>query len=109
MKAAIYIRTNINEKAHISQVVHLSNLAHINRWQSEIFSEFINGLTSKRVKEELLSRLYKNEFDVVMVYKLSDWSVMLSELLKEINMMTSKGKRFFSYWENFEVQQVKYI
>ena len=37
-----------------------------------------------------------------MVYKFSDWSIRLAELLKEINMVTSKGKRFFSYSENFD-------
>lgn len=102
MKAAIYIRTKTNKKDYSSQFIHLSNFASINGWQSEIFSETLNDMRSQHVKKELLSRLYRNEFDVIIVYKFADWSIRLSDLLKEINLVTSKGKRFFSYSENFD-------
>ncbi len=102
MKAAIYIKTRIIDQGNNSPTIQLSSFAYMKGWQSEIFSETLNDMGSQNVKKELLSRLYRNEFDVLMVYKFSDWSVRLSDLLKEINLVMSKGKRFFSYSENFD-------
>ena len=102
MKAAIYIKTRIIDQGNNSLIIQLSSFAYMKGWQSEIFSETLNDMGSQHVKKELLSRLYRNEFDVLMVYKFSDWSIRLPDLLKEINLVVSKGKRFFSYSEYFD-------
>jgi predicted DNA-binding transcriptional regulator AlpA len=102
MRVAIYTGKRIDEKANTSQVVQLTYFAQMKAWDYEVFSEVTKQTDLQPVKEEVLIRLQRNEFGAVLVYRLGDWSFTSVELVEEINMLKSRGKRFISLHENFD-------
>lgn len=106
MKAAIYIGKRIDEKENPGQVIQLINFTQMKGWDYEVFSEVSNTIESQPVKTEVLTRLKRNEFAVVIIYKLNDWTLTPVELVDEINMLVSGGIRFISLQENFDTSTV---
>jgi predicted DNA-binding transcriptional regulator AlpA len=102
MKAAIYIGKRIDEKENPDQIIQLINFTQMKGWEYEVFSEVTNTIESLPVKTEVLTRLRRNEFGVVIIYKLNDWKFTTVELVNEINMLLSGGIRFISLQENFD-------
>ena len=106
MKAAIYIGKRIDEKENPGQVIQLINFTQMKGWDYEVFSEVTNTIESQPVKAEVLTRLRRNEFGVVIIYRLNDWTFTTVELVDEINMLVSGGIRFISLQENFDTSTV---
>jgi len=102
LKVAIYIGSGNKEQGNGSQVVQLSNFAYLREWEYEIFSEAISCKRIQSVKENLLLRLRRNEFGVLLLYMLSDWASIPTGWLEEINMLCAKGIRVISLNENFD-------
>jgi DNA invertase Pin-like site-specific DNA recombinase len=102
MQAALYIGPHINDFVISDKISKLSEFAYFKKWDYQIFRETINDYGSRPIKEELMSLLLRKDFEVVMVYRFSDWSITSIGLMEEINKLVAKEIRFFAYYENFD-------
>ncbi len=84
MTATIYIGSRIDQPDD-NQLTLLIEFAISRGWNYIVFSENISIEETQSVKKELLVRLRRNEFDIVLVHKLRDWVCSLTKLINEIS------------------------
>lgn len=102
MDIAIYIIGSDDRESNKYRLTLLVEKAKSEGCQYKIFSEIADKNGTQSLKKDLLSRVYKNEFDCILVSRLSDWSNSLLRLASEVSELYSKGIRFFSLNENFD-------
>ena len=73
-KVAIYIRVSTSEQTVENQRIRLIEYAVKNGYKFEVFEEVESTRKTRPVKQALLARLRKNEYDAVVVYKLDRWA-----------------------------------
>lgn len=102
MNAAIYIIASDDNESNQYRLKLLVERVKSERWQYKIFSEIADKIGTQPLKKDLLTRVYRNEFDTILISRLSDWSNSLLRLSSELKELDSKGIRFISYNENFD-------
>jgi excisionase family DNA binding protein len=102
MKAAIYIMVSDDKESNQHRLKLLVERVKSEGRQYKIFPEIADKKGTQPLKKDLLSRIYKNEFDAVLVSRMRDWSDSLLRLSSELNELNSKGIRFISFNENFD-------
>lgn len=79
-RIAIYTRVSTQEQTTLNQQNTLVQYANSQGWSYEIFSENQSTRKTRPVKQELLAKLRKAEYDGVIVYKLDRWARSVSAL-----------------------------
>ncbi len=102
MKTAIYLLASDDRESERYRLTLLVEKAKSEGWQYKIFSEIVDEKGTQPLKKDLLSRVYKKEFDTILIYRLSEWSGFTAQLSMELNELLIKGIRFFSLNENFD-------
>lgn len=102
MKVSIYILASNDRVSNQNRLTLLVEKAKSEGCQYKIFSEIADKNGTQSLKKDLLSRVYNNEFDTILVSRLRDWSSSLLRLSSELNELNLKGIRFISYNENFD-------
>lgn len=102
-KTAIYCRVSTIDQQNLNQSYVLSEYCKNNNWEYEIFEEVESTRHTRPIKQIVLDKLRKKEFERVVVYKLDRWARSSQELLSEIMELTNKGIIFVSYKENFDL------
>lgn len=94
MKIAIYIRVSRKDLHPENQRIQLVDHAKMKKWDYEIFEEIESTRKTRPIKQELLSKLRKGQFNGVLVWKLDRWARSLQELIMDINELKSKNREF---------------
>lgn len=102
IKAALYCRVSTSDQKNENQEIRLIEYAKANNFQYDIFREVESTRRSRPVKQDLLSRLRKNEYDCLIVYKLDRYARSSSELILEIKELLEKGVAFISISDNLD-------
>ena len=102
MKVAIYCRVSKGDLKPENQRLQLESYAIQKNWQYEIFEETESTRKTRPIKEEILSRIRKGEFDGVLIYKLDRWARSLQELIMNVTEITNRGKQFIVLTQPFD-------
>jgi len=102
MKLAIYCRVSTNEQNPENQKIRLIEYAKEKGLTYDVFSEVESTRKTRPIKAELLHRLRNGKYDGVLIYKLDRWARSSTELILEIDELTSKGLTFISLTENLD-------
>jgi len=102
MKVAIYIRVSTQEQTVENQKLRLVDYCQRNSHTYDIFEEVESSRKTRPVKQTLLDKLRKREYDAVLVYKLDRWARSTVELILEIEELLGRGVQFISFSENID-------
>ena len=102
MKVAVYIRVSTDDQTHENQKIRLVDYCQRNGHVYEVFEETESTRRTRPIKQALLDRLRKREFDAVLVYKLDRWARSTVDLILEIEELLSRGVQFISFSENID-------
>lgn len=101
MKVAVYSRVS-REDLHLeNQATALRHRVEAEGWDAEWFEETESTRKTRPVREDVLRRLRKREFDGVLVYSIDRWSRSVSEFALELDEFKSRGIGFYSLREAF--------
>lgn len=103
MKFAIYIRVSKRDMHPENQKLKLIDCAERNNYSYDIFEEKETTRKTRPIKEDLLQRLRRREYDGLLIYKLDRWGRSLTELALEIQELHDKGINFISFMENIDL------
>lgn len=103
MKVAIYIRTSKRDMHPENQLLKLKEFAERNNWEYDIFEERESTRKTRPIKELVLSKLRKREYDGVLIWKLDRWARSVPELILEITELFEKGVNFASFMDNIDL------
>jgi len=103
MKIALYCRVSTDEQTTLNQKLRLEEYAQRMNWDFEIFEETQSSRKTRPVKNNLLNRLRKKEFDGLLIYKLDRWARSSTELITNMNELIEKGIQFISLTDNLDL------
>jgi DNA invertase Pin-like site-specific DNA recombinase len=101
-KVALYCRVSTIEQDTMNQEVRLIDYAKLQGWQYEVYKETESSRKTRPVKQELLQKLRREEYDAIVVYKLDRYARSSSELILEIKELVEKGVAFISISDNLD-------
>jgi DNA invertase Pin-like site-specific DNA recombinase len=94
MNVALYMRVSRDDLNLENQKIPLEKEAQRRGYQYTIFQEEESTRNTRPIKEELLNKLRRGEFDGVMVTKIDRWARSLQELIMNIEELKNRGKHF---------------
>ena len=103
MKYAIYCRVSTRDQHPENQHIELEEYAKRMGYKYEVFKETESTRNTRPVKQGLLQRLRKKEFDGVLIWKLDRWARSLSEMILEVKELLDKGVSFVSLKDNVDL------
>lgn len=103
MKTAIYIRVSKRDMHPENQLLKLKEFAKRNNWKYDVYEEKQSTRKTRPIKEELLNKLRKKEYERLLIYKLDRWARSLPELALEIKELIEKGIIFISLNDNVDL------
>jgi DNA invertase Pin-like site-specific DNA recombinase len=101
-KVALYCRVSTIEQDTMNQEVRLIDYAKLQGWQYDVYKETESSRKTRPVKQELLQKLRREEYDAIVVYKLDRYARSSSELILEIKELVEKGVAFISISDNLD-------
>ena len=96
MKTAIYCRDSTEGQTTENQRLPLVDYAERNGWTYEVFEETETTRKTRPIKQALMKRLRRMEFDALLVLKLDRWARSLRELTLDIEELYNKNIIFIS-------------
>ncbi len=96
MKTAIYCRVSTEGQTTENQRLPLVDYAERNGWTYEVFEETETTRKTRPIKQALMKRLRRMEFDALLVLKLDRWARSLRELTLDIEELYNKNIIFIS-------------
>jgi DNA invertase Pin-like site-specific DNA recombinase len=85
-----------------NQKIRLIDYAEKNSYQYDLFEETESTRRTRPVKQTLLAKLRKNEYESVVVYKLDRWARSSTELILDTKELIDKGIGFISVSDNLD-------
>lgn len=101
-KVAIYSRVSTNEQNNLNQELRLIDYCKEKKWDYDIYNEIESTRKTRPVKQELLTKLRKKDYDAIVVYKLDRYARSSAELILEIKELLEKGVSFISISDNLD-------
>lgn len=99
---ALYIRVSTSEQTVENQRIRVIEYAKNNGCTYDIYEETESTRKTRPVKQSLLTRLRKHEYDAVIVYKLDRWARSSTELILDTKELIDKGIGFISISDNLD-------
>lgn len=103
-KVALYARVSMSNGTQTTenQKIRLEEFARLKGWEYDIYEETESTRKTRPVKQSLLERLRKNEYDSVVIYKLDRWARSSTELILDTKELLDKGIGFISISDNLD-------
>jgi DNA invertase Pin-like site-specific DNA recombinase len=103
-KTALYCRVSLADGSQTTenQKIRLVEYAEKNGLKYDIFEETESTRKTRPVKQALLARLRRNEYDSVVIYKLDRWARSSHELIMDTSELLKKGVGFISVSDNLD-------
>ena len=102
MKVAIYVRVSKRDMNPKNQEIQLKEYANRMGWDADIFEEKETTRKTRPIKEEVLNRLRRKEYDALLIWKLDRWGRSLTELVNNLKELTDKGIKIISLNDNID-------
>jgi DNA invertase Pin-like site-specific DNA recombinase len=103
MKFAIYCRVSTRDQHPENQRIELEEYARRMGYEYEMFEEKESTRKTRPIKQDLLQRLRKKEFDGLLLWRLDRWARSLSEMILEVQELFNKGVSFISLKDNIDL------
>lgn len=102
-KVALYCRVSLSSSQTTeNQKIRLVDYAERNSLTYDLYEETESTRKTRPVKQALLTRLRKHEYDAVVVYKLDRWARSSTELILDTKELIDKGIGFISISDNLD-------
>lgn len=101
-KIALYVRVSTSEQTVENQRIRLIEYSEKNGYSYDIYEEVESTRKTRPVKQALLAKLRKHEYDAVVVYKLDRWARSSTELIIDCKELIDKGIGFISISDNLD-------
>jgi len=101
-KVALYCRVSTADQDTFNQELRLTEFARSKNWDYDIFREIESTRKTRPVKQELLARLRKKDYNAIVVYKLDRYARSSAELILEVKELVDKGISFISLTDNLD-------
>lgn len=101
-KVALYCRVSTAEQDTTNQELCLIEYATRQGWSYDIFREVQSSRKTRPVKQDLLMKLRKKDYDAILVYKLDRYARSSAELILEVKELLDKGVAFISITDNLD-------
>ncbi len=101
---ALYVRVSTSEQTVENQKIRLIEYAEKNGCTYDLFEEVESTRKTRPIKQLLLTRLRKHEYDAVIVFKLDRWARSSTELILDTKELIDKGIGFISVSDNLDFQ-----
>ncbi|MDD3374478.1 MAG: recombinase family protein [Candidatus Omnitrophica bacterium] len=99
---AILVRVSTGDQNYSMQKTQCEEYAKKCGFTYEIFEEKESTRGTRPIKQKLMNRLRKKEFDGVLVYSLSRWERSLKIIVSDMQEFIDKGIVFVSLKENID-------
>lgn len=103
MRVVVYCRVSTRDQHPENQLIQLEEYAKRHNYGYEVFQEKESTRKTRPVKQELMNRLRRKEYDGVLVLKLDRWARSLTELVMDVKELTDKGIAFISVRDNIDL------
>ena len=84
MRVAMYCRVSTRDQHPENQIIELKEYAERHGYDYEVFQEKESTRKTRPIKQDLINRLRRKEFDGVLVWRLDRWARSLSEMIMEV-------------------------
>ena len=101
-KVALYFRVSTQSQTVDNQRLRLVDYAQRNSYTFDEYEEVESTRKTRPVKQALLAKLRKNQYDAVIVYKLDRWARSSTELILDTKELLDKGVGFISISDNLD-------
>ncbi len=103
-KVALYVRISSTDGRQTveNQKIILVDYAQRNKLEYDIFEEEESTRKTRPVKQDLLAKLRKFEYQSVIIYKLDRWARSSTELILDTKELVDKGIGFISLTDNLD-------
>lgn len=101
-KVALYVRVSSEFQTVENQKLRLIEFADLNHYIYDLFEEVESTRKTRPVKQDLLAKLRKRQYDAVIVYKLDRWARSSTELILDTKELLDKGVGFISVSDNLD-------
>ena len=102
MKVVIYCRTSTLDQNPENQRIELEKYARAMGYDYTIFEEQESTKKTRPVKQIVLQKLRRKEYDALMIWKLDRWGRSIIELITDLKELTDKGIKILSLKENID-------
>jgi putative DNA-invertase from lambdoid prophage Rac len=99
---ALYVRVSTSEQTTENQRIRLVEYAEKNGFKYDLFEEVESTRKTRPVKQALLAKLRKNQYESVVVFKLDRWARSSTELILDTKELIDKGVGFISISDNLD-------
>ena len=99
---ALYVRVSTAEQTVENQKIRLIEYAENKGCTYDIYEETESTRKTRPIKQSLLSRLRKKEYDAVVVNKLDRWARSSTELILNVKELIDKKIGFISVSDNLD-------
>lgn len=99
---AIYIRVSTSEQTVENQRIRLIEYAEKQNFSYDMYEEVESTRKTRPVKQALLAKLRKSEYNAVVVFKLDRWARSSTELILDTKELIDKGIGFISVSDNLD-------
>ena len=101
-KVALYCRVSTAEQTNENQKIRLIQYVTDKNLEFDLFEEQESTRKTRPIKQEMLSRARKGEYESIIVYKLDRYARSSTELILETKELTDKGVGFISLSDNLD-------
>lgn len=101
-KVALYMRISTTTQTNDNQKIRLVEYVERNGYEYDVFEEIESMRKTRPVKQELLNRLRRKDYDAVIVYKLDRWARSSTELILDTKELLDQGIGFISISDNLD-------
>ncbi|PKP35448.1 MAG: resolvase [Bacteroidetes bacterium HGW-Bacteroidetes-17] len=99
---ALYLRVSGQTQTIENQKLRLVDYAENKKYTYDIYEEIESTRKTRPVKQALLAKLRKNQYDAVIVNKLDRWARSSTELILDTKELLDKGVGFISINDNLD-------
>jgi len=103
MRYAIYCRVSTKDQRPENQQIELEAYAKRMGYEYKTFKEKESTRGTRPIKQDLMNRLRKKEFDGVLIWKLDRWARSLTEMVLEAEELLKKNIVFISLQDNIDL------
>lgn len=94
MKVAIYVRTSKRDMHPENQLIELERYSKAQGWGYDVYEEQETTRKTRPIKQDLMQKLRKREYEAVLVWKLDRWARSLQELIMDVSELINRNVGF---------------
>lgn len=108
MKVAGYCRVSRDDLHNENQEKIIKEFCLKNGWEVDIYKEVMTTRKTRPIKNELLNKLRKGEYDILIFVRIDRWARSLVELVMDLDFLINRGIRVISIQNGFDFSKNDY-